>query len=163
MKKITSLFFFSLLVMVSSSAHAQRPQPSPQPTVNPAIENDVVRVTTNLIQVDAVVTDKSGKVVPNLRPEDFELFVNGKQQQITNFSFITVEARPVEQPRAVARNVAKSVTPVPPVPPVPPVRLRAEQVQRTVALVVDDLTLSYESVRLAKDALKKFVDEQMQP
>ncbi len=29
-------------------------------------EEDVVRITTNLVQVDAVVTDKSGKVVTDL-------------------------------------------------------------------------------------------------
>jgi VWFA-related protein len=160
MKKITSLFFLSILVLVSPSAHAQKPQPSPQQTVKPADENDVVRITTNLIQVDAVVTDKSGKVVPNLRPEDFEIFVNGKPQQITNFSFITVEPQPVEQPRAAAQKISKNA---PTAPPVPPVRLRPEQVNRTIALVVDDLTLSFESVGSVKKALKKFVDEQMQP
>ncbi len=32
-----------------------------------------MRVTTNLVQVDAVVTDKDGKQVDDLRPEDFEI------------------------------------------------------------------------------------------
>src|SRR6201999_861396 len=48
-------------------------------------------------------------------------------------------------------------------PPAPPVRLRPDQVQRTMALVVDDLGLSFESAVLVRRALKKFVDEQMQP
>jgi VWFA-related protein len=157
MKKKTSFSLLSLLLMVAASAHAQRPQPSPEHTIKPADENDIVRVTTNLIQVDAVVTDKHGKVVTNLRPEDFTIFVNGKPQQITNFSFITVEPRPVEQPRAAPQNNTKSVAPIPPVP------LRAEQVKRTIALVVDDLTLSLESMREVKKALKKFVDTELQP
>lgn len=40
--------------------------------------------------------------------------------------------------------------------------MRAEQVRRTIALVVDDLTLSFESMHFVRRALKKFVDEQMQ-
>ena len=42
-------------------------------------------------------------------------------------------------------------------------RLRPEQVRRTIALVVDDLQLSFESTAYVRRMLKKFVDEQMQP
>jgi VWFA-related protein len=155
MKKITSLFFLSILIMVAPSASAQKPTPTP--TVKPADESDVVRITTNLIQVDAVVTDKNGKVVPNLKPEDFEIVVNGKAQQITNFSFVTVQPQPIEQPVIASKNINKNA------PPLPPVRLRPDQVNRTIALVVDDLTLSFVSAHDVKKALKKFVDDEMQP
>ena len=37
-----------------------------------------------------------------------------------------------------------------------------EQIRRTIALVVDDLSLSFESAYQTQKALKKFVDEQMQ-
>ena len=47
--------------------------------------------------------------------------------------------------------------------PAPPVRLKPEQVRRTIALVVDDLTISFGSTASVRDALKKFVDQQMQP
>src|SRR5205807_4155279 len=49
------------------------------------------------------------------------------------------------------------------VPPVPPNRLRPEDIRRTIALVVDDLGLSFESTYYVRHALKRFVDEQMQP
>ncbi len=39
--------------------------------------------------------------------------------------------------------------------------LKPENVRRTIALVVDDLTLSFESTYYVRRALKKFVDEQM--
>ena len=32
-------------------------------------DGDVVRITTNLVQVDAVITDKTGKLVTDLKPE----------------------------------------------------------------------------------------------
>jgi VWFA-related protein len=87
-----------------------------------------------------------------------EIQEDGRPQQITNFSFVSTEsgvAQPVAvKPKAPADKLA---------PPVPPVRLRPEQVRRTVALVVDDLGLSFESAAFVRRALKKFVDEQVQP
>src|SRR3989442_1704303 len=38
-----------------------------------------------------------------------------------------------------------------------------EQVRRSIALVVDDLGLSFESVYYVRNAIKKFVDQQMKP
>ncbi len=153
MKKFASLLCLLLLLAVCLTASAQ----TPAPTVQPADEDSVVRITTNLIQIDAVVTDKDGKLVTNLRPEDFELLVNGKPQKLTNFSLVTVEPISTAEPAPRTLIADKNGTPL------PPVRLRSEEVKRTIALVVDDLTLSYESMSYVKKSLKKFVDEQMQP
>jgi VWFA-related protein len=46
---------------------------------------------------------------------------------------------------------------------VSPARIRPEQVRRTIALIVDDLGLSVESIGPVKDALKKYVGEQLLP
>ncbi len=46
--------------------------------------------------------------------------------------------------------------------PVPQAALRPEQIGRTIALVVDDLSISFESAYQTRRSLKKFVDEQMQ-
>ena len=45
----------------------------------------------------------------------------------------------------------------------PPNKLRPEDVKRTIALVVDDLGLSFQSTNYVRSALRKFVDQQMQP
>jgi VWFA-related protein len=155
MKKTASLFFFILFVLFASQANGQTP--TPQRQVKPADDDDVVRITTNLIQVDVVVTDKKGKLVTNLKPEDFEILENNKPQKITNFSFITLDAGPGEQPVATKNSLDKTA------PPAPSMRLRSEQVRRTIALVVDDLSLSFDSIHFTREALKKFVKEQMQP
>lgn len=167
MKRVSSLVFLYVLVSASLSASAQSPVPAPAPTptqqqqqgVQPADEDSIVRITTNLVQVDAVVTDDKGRVVTNLRPEDFEVQVNGKPQKITNFSFISTEAPQPRPPVTEVRSAGTNSRPV----PIPPVPIRPEQVKRTIALVVDDLNLSFESINQARKALKKFVDEQMQP
>ena len=65
--------------------------------------DDVVRITSNLVQVDAVVTDRKGQPVPDLRPEDFEIYEDGRPQKITNFSFVsTVPGATVPAPTTAA-------------------------------------------------------------
>lgn len=123
----------------------------------PQDDDDVVRITTNLVQIDAVVTDKKGQPVTGLTSEDFEILENGKSQKITNFSFIEVAPRPANKPGEKPIKPAKNALPV------PPARLKADQVTRTIALVVDDLMMSFFSVGIVQETLKKFVREQMQP
>jgi VWFA-related protein len=116
----------------------------------------VVKITTNLVQVDAVITDKNGKLVTDLRPDEVRIFEDGHPQKITHFSFVTSES-PVGSPGAPAEPINKAA------PTGPPLKLRPEDVRRTIALVVDDLGLSFESTYYVRRALKKFVDEQMRP
>jgi VWFA-related protein len=119
-------------------------------------EDDVVRITSNLVQIDAVVTDKKGRQVTDLKAEEFEILADGKPQKITNFSYVQNIAEPDATPAPVAENKSGIVAP-------PPAALRPEQVRRTVAFVFNDLEMSWESVYYARRAIKKFVDEQMQP
>ena len=144
-----------------ASAARQQParqQPQPSPTPDEDSEDDVVRITSNLVQFDAVVTDKQGRHVVDLRPEDFEVLVEGKRQEVTNFSFVATT------PEAAAeRAAAPKPAPDRSAPPLPPVPVRAGQVRRTIALVADDLGTSFSDLVNVRRALKKFVDEQMQP
>lgn len=48
-------------------------------------EGDVVRVDTQLVSVPAVVTNRAGRPVANLRAENFVVYENGSKQQIVNF------------------------------------------------------------------------------
>ena len=137
----------------------QQPAPTPTPTPEQDSDDDVVRITSNLVQFDAVITDKQGRHVVDLRPDDFEVYVDGKRQEITNFTFVAgePEAGAGRMTAPAARN-DKSAP-----PPLPPVPLRAGQVRRTIALVADDLGTSFEDIAGVRRTLKKFVDEQMQP
>src|SRR5205085_6036709 len=49
---------------------------------------EVVRITTQLIQVDAVVTDKDDRILPDLKLEDFSLYENGKKQDLQFIEFV---------------------------------------------------------------------------
>jgi VWFA-related protein len=163
MKKL--LLSLTLCFQLVSTGLAQQtaPPPTPKPQQKPAPapqerdDVDVVKITTNLVQVDAVVTDRNGKHITDLRPEELEMFEDGKPQTISDFSYIRISGH--------AETVATTKKPNTPTPvPGPPSRpLRREQVQRTIALIIDDLTMSFDGVRFTKEALKKFLDEQLQP
>jgi len=142
------------LVLTSLVLPSLAQQPATQPQTQ---DDEVVRITTNLVQVDAVITDKNGKLVTDLKPEELQISEDGRPQKITNFSFFLAETIPPSLPVARSGAVDKNAVPA------PPVRLRPDQVRRTIALVVDDLGLSFESTHYVRRALKKFVDEQMQP
>ncbi|MEW6730170.1 MAG: VWA domain-containing protein [Acidobacteriota bacterium] len=148
---ITVFLIITSMVSQTYISHAAQ-----QGTTGRNEEDAVVRITTNLVQLDVVVTDKRGQQVTDLKPEDFEVLEDGRPQQITNFSYISVASLPSLPTPTVNSNTSEELA-------LPPARLRPEQVRRTIALVVDDLGLSFESMNFTRQALKKFIDEQMQP
>src|SRR5437764_11365562 len=136
MKNLLFASSFILLSALLSTVAAQTPTPTPQ-------GETPLRITTNLVQLDVVVTDKEGNQVKDLRPEDFEVAEDGKKQPITNFSYVTLASTVSTQPgnTTATANADKGA-----VAPVPPARLRPEQVRHTIALLVDDLGVSFESM-----------------
>jgi VWFA-related protein len=51
------------------------------------VNTPAVRVSTRLVLVDAVVTDKAGQRITDLRKDDFTVLENGKPQKLSAFSF----------------------------------------------------------------------------
>src|SRR5688500_5051258 len=91
--KTKALFASLTLLCVVASGLAQtqpqgQPPPMPRAPDQSQDKDDVVRITTNLVQIDAIVT-KDGKLVSDLKAEDFEIFEDGKKQTITSFSYIS--------------------------------------------------------------------------
>lgn len=147
-------FFIALLLLLFSvSAFAQNPSATP-----PVADDDSIKISTSLIQIDVTVRDKSGKIVTDLKPEDFEIYENGKKQDITNFSFISIDGQTKKAENTAQQKNSKGQVVI----PIPPVKLKQEQVRRTYAIMVDDLGLSFQSIYYVQEALKKFVREQMQ-
>jgi len=120
-----------------------------------------IRVDVNLVQVDAVVTDSKGTPVRDLEAADFEILQDGQPQNITNFAFINLRDSAVRAAPAANLPAPKKGDPPPPPPP-PPGLLRPDQIRRTIALVVDDLGLSFDSTVRTRESLKKWVDSEMQ-
>jgi hypothetical protein len=104
----TLALVFSLIFEGSASAQRTEERPGQQKAPPPKVLQHEVSVTLKLIQV--TVTDKAGKPVPDLRREEFLLFDNGKQQNLTEFERhdVTLPAR--TEPASETRVV---VTPAP--------------------------------------------------
>ena len=150
----------TILFLLFTTVLGQRLASSPEkPTQTPPAQDEPVRVTTNLVQADVTVTDKEGKPVRDLRPEDFEILEEGKRQQLTHFSYISAAASdsiPAKSESAPSETATSGAG-------MPTIHLKREQVRRTIALVVDDLGLSFDSMGFVRGALRTFLDEQMLP
>jgi VWFA-related protein len=121
----------------------------------------VIRVTVDLVQVDAVVTDSQGHRVTDLKPEDFQILEDGKPQKITHFSYVpgtSIAGGPAPVNRAPQKHPGKAPDAIPP----PARELRPEEVRRTIVLMADDLALSADDIPNVRKAMKGFVDGQMQ-
>ena len=123
--------------------------------------SQVFRVNVDLVQVDAVVTDKDGRPVDDLTADDFIVLQDYQSQDITSFSMIRM-IEPSVRPAAVPEMPVRKQTGLIPPPP-PPLKLRREQIRRTIALVIDDLGLSFEGSVRVRESLQKWVDKEMRP
>ena len=75
-----SIFLCLSLVVVSSPLPAQSPQ---EPGQVPGLS---IRVSSRLVLVDVVVTDKHGQPLLGLQPADFTVTEKGKPQKISVFT-----------------------------------------------------------------------------
>ncbi len=69
-------------------AKQQTNQTAPVSTVmnqTETVDEDVVKVETNLITIPVSVFDRNGLYIPNLRQSDFKIFEDGKEQEIAYF------------------------------------------------------------------------------
>src|SRR6266700_4877238 len=165
---IKAIFSFVIILsfLLLSSAHPQQPaSQSPQQSATTIQQSrsgtddqDVIRITTNLVQVDAVVT-KDGKQVTDLKPEDFELFEDGHLQAITNFSYVSNVPGSAPSVNIAAKSAGRDTAAAPIVPAV----ARPLDTRRTIALVVDDLGMSFQSMNDVRRQILKFINEKLQP
>ena len=110
----------------------------------------VVPTGVDLVQVDAVVTDKDGRQVTDLRAEDFEIVEDGKKRAIANFRYVRTGR--AEAPSGPAPSAQA---------PAAPGFLPPSAEPGTLAIVVDDLSLTFEGNVEARRTLTRLVDERL--
>ena len=151
MKHATVLLALVLVCLPAARAQNPRKEQASQ-------TDDRLIVTTSLVQVDAVVTDKRGNQITDLRPDDFEIVEGGQVRPVAGFSYIPLNST---SPKSAATS--KSAPPVRGTTPPQLHALRPENVGRAIAIVIDDFGLSFESIARLRNALAKFISEQTEP
>ena len=114
--------------------------------------SDVVRVRSNLVQLDVVVKDKKGRPVRDLKAADFEVFEDGVTQKVESFRFVTREVAPA---RSETKDDKSNPT-APATTTAPPVKRSTPAI---TALVFD--RLSPEARALARKAGLAYAQEGM--
>jgi VWFA-related protein len=121
-------------------------------------EKQEIKVKTELMEVRAVVTDKKGRIIEDLKKDDFELLENDQPQEISFFSVSKVESEP-SRPGVAAPaepRIQDKATELQPVQK----RLQEAPV-RTTLLFVDNLHVSFASLNRIKEAVRRFIKERL--
>ncbi len=113
--------------------------------------DDVIRVSTDLVQTDFMVFDKQGNFVDGLKRDQFVFKVDGKPREVSFFDRLAAGSRSEEAQLAAARGASVPGGPA----PVPLDR------GRNVIFFVDDFHLSPGSTTYARRMLKEFIAEGM--
>jgi VWFA-related protein len=128
----------------AKSPNAQQPSDNSEMVTQDSAATFKVHV--NLVLVRVVVRDNQGKVVPNLRKEDFQLFDNRKAQVITSFSTETPESQALKPTPSKDEETGESIE----------VESAAKKLpQRFVALLFDDVHMSTEDTVVVRAAATK--------
>ena len=135
----------------------------------PASQEEVTfRISSNLVQLDAIVTGPKGERPVDLTSQDFRILLDGKPQPIRLCEYVAAGSRPSSAALSAAlppapshdklyRKIEASRPYMPATAPKP------ADVRRTVVMFVDDFNLSAESVPNIRLGLRKFIEKQLLP
>jgi VWFA-related protein len=138
---------------------SQSPAPPP-PSTKPQ-KGDVHAIISNvdMVQIDAIVTDKDGKLIKGLKPENFELYEEGKLQKLEKIDYFDMEqvetagndpdAAPIVIEIAGANDPEK-IRPI-------------VRDHRLIVLFFDMTSLQPEDLLRSVDSALKYLKEQMTP
>ena len=178
----TGLLLAALLLASAPSPHAQAPAPALATTVqgqqappqrqppsaapqgqqgqNPQgqnaqgqVQQPTFRTGVNFVRVDAIVTDKDGNAVKDLKPEDFEVTEDGKPQKVETFKFLSVsgEAAPDEPaPKRIVSEYDEESE-------------AARDDVRLFAILLDDYHVSRGASMVVQQPLVSFIQKQLGP
>ncbi|HEY6269938.1 MAG TPA: VWA domain-containing protein [Candidatus Acidoferrum sp.] len=128
-----------------------KPTPAQTEEVSSHDTPTTFKVRVNLVLVRVVVRDAHGKIVPNLKKEDFQLFDNKKLQTISSFNVETPEARTAS---ALASTTAEASSSSADAAGGKAVVLP----QRFVSMVFDDVHLSMSDAVFVRDSATRFFE-----
>ena len=131
-----------------STTRAQQNKPNPQEQTD-----ETIRISTELVQTDVTVFDKEGRFVDGLKPEQFQLFIDGHPQGVAFFERVAAGSASEEAQLAAARGRGTSLTKAEAVTPL--------DRGRVIFFLVDDLHMSPDSLLRTRKTITRFIDSEM--
>jgi VWFA-related protein len=166
MSRFIRCLLIALLAVPSSWAQQGQPTPTnprqpPQPPVATQESNTArsgIQVSVNLVLIDARVTDRNGRTIRDLKPEQFALFEDDKPQSISTLQYFDV----ADLQMAESTQSKPVLVPMAGLTPAEGVQHEIQN-RRLIVLFYDLTSLRPDSLVRAVDSGEKFVREQMSP
>jgi VWFA-related protein len=117
--------------------------------------DDVVRIKTELVQTDVSIFDRQGRFVDGLCPEQFELTINGLPVSISFFELVMTGSA------SESRQLAATGGSLSPQAARNSTTGASDERGRIIFFFLDDLHLGKESLMRAREALTRFIDDEM--
>ena len=108
------LLLAAIILLICVTLPAQQPATQERPRrAMPAEDSpqDVIKIDTDLVPVDVTVTDTKGRLMRNLKREDFKLFEDGVERSISSFNIEKIEGQPRPLAIVFALDMSGSMTP----------------------------------------------------
>jgi len=131
--------FILLLAVISVRSQDQK-------SSNPN-QDEVIKVTANLVNLDVIVKDKKGKPITDLKAEDFSVSENGTPQKIEFFdSTLTTGEATVSGGELSAQTVTRAPGGFP---------------RNIIALVLDGQSTELANLKHVRDGMVKYIHERI--
>ena len=133
------------------AAPAPSSQAAPETPASPQSQQPTFRAGINFVRVDAIVTDKQGSPIPDLKQTDFEVLEDGKPQSIEQFRFIRVDGSAPQETQAPIRTRADEE------------RAAANDDARIFVFFLDDYHVRLGNSMAARKPLIEFIQTSLAP
>src|SRR6266480_3901730 len=141
---ITAAIFFAAIPVQSQDKNQTR-----------STDDDVIKVISNLVNLDVIVKDKKGKAITDLKPEDFTVTENGVAQKIEFFdsTLTTNEAAQPTRPNDPTQPANDSTQPKSRTPNGFP--------RNIIALVLDGQSTEAANLKHVREGMVKYIRERI--
>ncbi len=149
MKKLVQIT--ALVVFVAAAAAALMADQTPAPPAPPPqAQPPTFKLQVDYVEVDAVVTDRDGNLVKDLKKEDFEVIEDGKRQTVSLFTQVDIPIDRADRPLYTSTPIE------------PDVRTNERPFDgRVYVMVIDDLHTRFGRSARVKTVAKQFIERRL--
>ena len=116
--------------------------------ISRAQDDDVVKVKSNLVNIDVIVKDKKGKYISDLKPEDFVITENGQPQKIEFFDAPLSRSETAKTGETGGAGAPANTT-------------AAAAPRNYVSLILDSQTTDIANLKQVREGAIKYIREQV--